>query len=265
MSRRENYTSARIPTGILYLTAGVDCQDDRLEVEIVGWRQASKDEPPESWGVEYQVLRGNPAQMEVWTQLDGVLMSEWRTEDNRRLRVSAACVDSGGHHTAQVYAFCEQRKGRHVYAVKGMPGPRPVWTTKAGKSQKYRAQVWHVGAESAKDAWYSRLRTSVPGPGYCHFPIAYTDDYFTQLVSEQVRTKYSKGRPVREYFLPKGQRNEALDVRVYALAALLSRPVNWPMLEKFSGVTPAQKAAPKAQPQTQGFIHRPTGQSWVRR
>ena len=265
MSRRENYTSARIPTGILYLTAGVDCQDDRLEIEIVGWRQASKDEPPESWGVEYQVLRGNPAQMEVWTQLDGVLMSEWKTEDNRRLRVSAACVDSGGHHTAQVYAFCEQRKGRHVYAVKGMPGPRPVWTTKAGKSQKYRAQVWHVGAESAKDAWYSRLRTSVPGPGYCHFPIAYTDDYFTQLVSEQVRTKYSKGRPVREYFLPKGQRNEALDVRVYALAALLSRPVNWPMLEKFSGVTPAQKAAPKAQPQTQGFIHRPTGQSWVRR
>jgi phage terminase large subunit GpA-like protein len=31
LTRRENYTSARLPSGILYLTAGADVQDDRLE------------------------------------------------------------------------------------------------------------------------------------------------------------------------------------------------------------------------------------------
>lgn len=211
LTRRENYTAARLPREILYLTAGVDCQDDRLELEVIGWRQAARDEPPESWGVEYQVLRGDPARNEVWTQLDTLLQGEWRCEDNRLLRISAACIDSGGHHTAQVYAFCEARKGRHIYAIKGMEGARPVWSHKAGKSQKYKAQVWHVGSDTAKDAWYARLRIAEPGPGYCHFPVAYDAHYFDMLTAEQVRTKYRKGRPVREWFCPPNRRNEALD------------------------------------------------------
>lgn len=250
LARRENYTAARLPSRILYLTAGVDCQDDRLECEIVGWRQDGRDSPPESWGVEYLVLRGDPARMEVWNQLDDILKREYRTEDGRALRISAACVDSGGHHTAQVYAFCEARKGRHVYAIKGLPGARPIWNHKAGKSQKYRAQVWHVGSDTAKDAWYSRLRTKEEGPGYCHFPLEFTETFFEQLTSEQVRTKYSKGRPVREWFLPSGKRNESLDIRVYALAALHSRPVNWAQLAAQTGMPAAARAAPRAVPRS---------------
>lgn len=263
LSRRENYTAARLPAGILYLTAGVDCQDDRLEMEIVGWRQDGRDSPPESWGIEYHVLRGDPARTDVWNQLDELLKQEWRTEDGRLLRVQAACVDSGGHHTAQVYSFCEARKGRHVYAIKGLPGSRPIWTHKAAKSQKYKATVWHVGSDTAKDAWYARLRTAEPGPGYCHFPLAYDEHYFDMLTAEQIRTKYSKGRPVREWFCPKNKRNEALDIRVYALAALHARPVNWPALAQQTGTPAVQIIAPKAQPNS--FINRPTGQPWIRR
>jgi len=262
LSRRENYTSARLPAGILYLTCGVDCQDDRLEMEVVGWRQDGRDSPPESWGVEYHVLRGDPARTEVWNQLDDLLKQEWRSEEGRILRIGAACVDSGGHHTAQVYAFCEARKGRHVYAIKGLSGSRPIWTPKAGKSQKYRAQVWHVGSDTAKDAWYARLRTQEFGPGYCHFPVAYDETYFDGLTAEQVRTKYSKGRPVREWFCPHGRRNEQLDIRVYALAALLSRPVNWAAMAAQPSA-PISKPAPKAQPNS--FINRPSGSPWIRR
>lgn len=246
LARRENYTAARLPSHILYLTAGIDVQDDRLELEIVGWRQDGRDSPPESWGIEYLVLRGDPARMEVWNQLDGILKRDYRTEDNRSLRISAACIDSGGHHTAQVYAFCEARKGRHIYAIKGLPGPRPIWNHKAGKSIKYKAQVWHVGSDTAKDAWYSRLRTKDEGPGYCHFPLDYGEHYFEMLTAEQVRTKYSKGRPIREWFLPSGKRNEALDIRVYSLAALLSRPVNWAQLAAQTGEPLKNVAAPKA-------------------
>ena len=246
LARRENYTSARLPSDVLYLTAGVDVQDNRIECEIVGWRQDARDSPPESWGVEYHVISGDPARTGVWGDLDTLLMQDWTTDDGRTLRIQAACVDSGGHHTSQVYAWCEARKGRHIYAIKGMPGARPIWKPKAGKSKKYQAEVWHIGVDTAKDAWYARLKIAAPGPGYCHFPLAYSETYFNGLTAEQVRTKYSKGRPIREWFCPPGRRNEPLDIRCYALAALLARPVNWTAMAAAVGQAAAPAVAKKA-------------------
>ena len=246
LSRRENYSAVALPARILYLTGGVDVQDDRLEAEVIGWRKEGDDSPPESWGVEYFVLNGDPGRLDVWSQLDAVLQKAWGTEDGRLLRISAACIDSGGHHTAQVYAFCEARRGRRVHAVKGMPGTRPIWNPKAGKSQKYNAQVWHVGTDSAKEAWYARLRISDMRPGYCHFPANYPESFFLQLTAEQVRTRYSRGHPVREWVLPSGKRNEALDVRVYGLAALLAYPVPWELLASRSGSPFSVQRAPVA-------------------
>jgi len=53
-----------------------------------------------------------------------------------------------------------------------------------------------------------------------HFPIAYQQEFFHQLTSEEVRTRFVRGHPVRYWFKPSGVRNEALDRRAYALAAL---------------------------------------------
>lgn len=47
-NRREIY-DAEVPDGVLVLTAGVDVQDDRFEVEVVGWGVGK-----ESWGIRYQ-------------------------------------------------------------------------------------------------------------------------------------------------------------------------------------------------------------------
>lgn len=265
-SRRENYTADLLPDKILYLTAGVDVQDDRLEMEIVGWRQSARDEPPESWGVEYKIFRGDPAKTGVWDSLDSALQARYHAESGRPLRIQACCVDSGGHHTAQVYAFCNERMGRHIYATKGMQGAKPIWTPKARKSRKYSAQYWPIGSDSGKDAWYSRLRIAEPGPGYCHFPIDYDMVFFNGLTAEQVRTKYVKGKPVREWFLPSGRRNEPLDIRTLALAALLSRPIDWLSLATARPIREPY-IAPKSKPRNTvggGFIGRTTGQSWLR-
>lgn len=266
-TRRENYDAACLPDGVLYLTAGVDVQDDRLEVEVVGWRQDGQDVPPESWGVEYRVLHGDPARMDVWNDLDTVLQAQWKTQSGRRLRVMATGIDSGGHHTAQVYAYCAARKGQHVYACKGTGGPRPLWTGKKSKSPKYKAELWMIGSDTGKDAWYSRIRIKEPGPGYCHFPLAYDRTYFAMLTSEQVRTKFVKGRPMREWFLPPNRRNEALDIRVLALAALLARPIDWGSLGNGHRPAPVQQAAaPRAAPRSSAssFINRPAGIPWIR-
>jgi phage terminase large subunit GpA-like protein len=53
-------------------------------------------------------------------------------------------------------------------------------------------------------------------------------EWFAQLTSEIVRTKYAKGRPVREWTPRReGAKTEALDCRVYAFAALRGLVRNW--------------------------------------
>jgi hypothetical protein len=78
------------------------------------------------------------------------------------------------------------------------------------------------------------------GPGYCLFSFAYQQEFFNQLTSEEVCTLFVFGHPVRYWFKPSGKRNEALDRRVYALAALHSRPVPWEVLLR---VAPHRTAA----------------------
>jgi phage terminase large subunit GpA-like protein len=161
------------------------------------------------------------------------LKKYYTSEDGRHLRIAAAAVDSGGHHTQSVYRFCDRRIGRHIYAIKGSAGARPIWPKRAGKSKKHAGSlIWLVGVDTAKDAIYARLRIITAGPGYCHFPADYDEAFFRQLTAEQVRTRYIKGHPVREWHKPPGVRNEALDVRVYALAALYSRSVPWEILAR---------------------------------
>ena len=80
--------------------------------------------------------------------------------------------------------------------------------------------MFAIGVDTAKDAIYARLRIDTPGPGYSHFPQDRDAEWFRQLTAEKVQTRYIKGRQVREWYKKDGDRNEALDCRVYAMAAL---------------------------------------------
>jgi len=65
--------------GTCLLTAGVDVQADRLELEIVGW---GRDE--ESWSVAYHVIPGDILRNEVWAALDEILLSIYTHERGSR-------------------------------------------------------------------------------------------------------------------------------------------------------------------------------------
>lgn len=222
-SHCEGYGPDDLPDGVHYATAGVDVQGDRLEVEIVGWGHGD-----ESWGIRYDVLPGDPAQQHVWKRLDELLQEKFWTVTGRLVRVRAAAIDTGGHHGAQVIAFCRPRLARMIYPIKGASGPRPVWPKRASKTADQKDRIWLVGVDTAKDAIYGRFRIVRPEghtnsmPGYCHLPLAYDDEWFDQVTSEKVVTRYKEGRPYRVWILEKGKRNEALDCRVYAMAARLS-------------------------------------------
>lgn len=220
----ENYDQTTLPGFVEVVTAGVDVQDDRLEVEVVGWGADDR-----SAGVEYEVIYGDPGQPVVWAALDEVLLRTYRREDGASVRIAAASVDSGGHFTEAVYRFCRDRFRRRVYAIKGAGGARPVWPKLASKART-RDQFWTIGVDTAKETIYARLRIPPPPPGepvppgYCALPPSYHDEWFDQVTAEQRMTRFREGRPYTVWTLPKGKRNEALDCRVYAFAALKSLP-----------------------------------------
>lgn len=220
-ARREPYTPERVPAGAALLTAGVDVQDDRLELSVWGW---GADE--EAWLVEHRVLPGNPGSEALWTDLDAALAAARSSEDGRRLLIEAVAVDSGGHFTQQVYQFAARRKARRVWAIKGAGGfGRLIWPKRAGRAGRTAAQVFIVGVDTAKDVLFGRLRRQgAPGPGYLHFPASVDEAYFEQLTAETLIHRVVQGRRVRSY-RPKsaGARTEALDCLVYAYAAFVGR------------------------------------------
>lgn len=204
--------ASEVPDGVALLTAGVDVQADRIEVEIVGW---GRDE--ESWSIAHHVIPGDITRNEVWTQLEALFVSEYLHESGLPLRIVAACVDSG-FKDATVLRYTRERYTRRVYAVKGRAGELPIWPRRP--SRKNQTPFFIVGVDAAKTATYDRLKIMDSGPGFCHFPIGRDIEYFEQLTVETKYTRYHNGFPKSAWRKPSGARNEALDCRVYAYAAL---------------------------------------------
>jgi phage terminase large subunit GpA-like protein len=218
LARRERFGKL-LPSGVAVITAGVDVQDNRLEIEIVGWGRGE-----ESWSLDYRVIYGDPSTPELWSQLDELLSTRYaHSKDIADLPIRATCVDSGGHYTDHVVNYCYDRRMYGVWAIKGAGGVgKPIWPTTASKSFKTQKPVWIIGVNDAKDNLMRKLHlTETSGAGVWHFPLTRGLDWFEQITNEVVRKKYHKGREIREWTPRKnGVRTEGLDCRVYAYAAL---------------------------------------------
>lgn len=253
ISRSEDW-GGELPEDVLLLTAGVDVQDDRLELEIVGWGRGE-----ESWSIDYQTIYGDPSTAQLWMQLDEVLQQKFVHPVHGEMILRAACVDSGGHYTQQVYNYCRARAGRKVFAIKGVGGEGKPIVGRPSKNNIGKINLFPVGTDTAKELVYSRLKIMDEGEGYCHFPEGRSDEYFRMLTAEKKVTKYFKGRPRREWVKIR-TRNEALDCRVYATAALGLLNVNLEAVYKQAQnrvSSTGDNTAPRrpALPRRNSFVH----------
>lgn len=222
LKRRERY-NCEVPPEVLYLTAGVDTQDDRFEIEVVGWGAEY-----ESWGIQYSVLYGDTSnlQHQVWADLDAFLAQTFQKPDGTRMKIICTCVDSGGHRTNQVYKFCKARFNRRIFAIKGSNDSAAAYIQKPTKSNREQAYLFTLGVDTGKSLLLQRLQVEEEGPGYCHFPKeenkGYGESYFIGLTAEKQVLVYKKGRPFFEWRIKDAahKRNEALDCRNYASAAI---------------------------------------------
>ncbi|ALE02875.1 phage terminase large subunit family protein [Bartonella ancashensis] len=216
-AQREDYSLA--PSQAVLLTAGIDVQNDRLELEVVAWGRGE-----ESWNIDYQVIPGDPSSIEIWEQLDAYLSKTWPHPGYKNgIRITAACIDTGGSHTQAVYNYIRPREGRRIWGVKGHAGSRPVWPRRPSRNNKGQINLYIIGVDAAKDIITARFKKSGPevsGSGATHFHMNLDKEYFEQLTSERKVIKYFKGFKRIEWQKSEKARNEALDCRVYAYAAL---------------------------------------------
>jgi len=241
--RREQMPN--VPDDVILMTAGVDVQDNRLEVSIIGW---GRDD--ETYVIAHETLYGDPSTPQLWTNLDSVLNTQFETESGRQIAIRASCVDSGGHFTNSVYAYCKKNAPRRIFAIKGVGGEGKPISGRPSKNNIGKCLLFPVGVDTAKDLLFARMRIKEAGPGYMHFADALNDEYFRQLTAEKIVTRFHRGfkKRVFEKIRP---RNEALDCMVYALAAygILGVNVN-ALADKLENAQDALESEQKEQRQT---------------
>lgn len=217
--RAEPYKLRTAPTGVCYITAGVDTQDNRLAVQLVGWGAGMA-----FWVLDYIELPGDPADDAVWTALTELLNTPIQHASGATLRVEAYAHDMGGHRTEAVKHYVRQRRVRRPMAIFGATANNAPVLGKGkmadvdwrGRLDKRGVLTYQVGTVAAKHWLYGRLSTDAEKDSdtrVTHFSDELDPSFFAGLVSETynpAKNRFEKRR---------GARNEPLDTWVYAYAA----------------------------------------------
>jgi phage terminase large subunit GpA-like protein len=261
INRVEKYGTATAPAGAMVITCGVDIQADRLEYELVAWGSGE-----ESWSLDYEKIPGDPDYPEVWERLDEIIDRRFKKPNGDVLKVNAVGVDTG-FKTNAAYTYVQKRQIRRVFAMKGHAvAGKPVVSrpTKVGVGKRVR--LYMIGTDSAKDTIFARLKIDTQGPGFCHFPDHYPEDYFLGLTAEEVVIRYKKGVPHREYKKIRA-RNEPLDCRVLAYASLVILNPKFGILAKKAEKRERQREDPPEQDgiSMQDELTKPTRRSMKRK
>ena len=208
------------------LTLGTDVHPDRLEAHLVGWTRRK-----ESWSIEYYVFQGNTNDPndDTWDNLEDVIRDTYTKQNGDNIKIQVTFIDAGGKQSESVMNFCE----RFPYNPRHWVGVYPIFG-KQTLSAIVKEHVSTIGTpeiliadQLLKFEIYSSLKRKVPPAGhkfptgYLHFPKDYSEDYYKQLVAEEIAESVnSKG--VSTWFIhnTKQRRNETLDTFKMCLAGI---------------------------------------------
>ncbi len=230
----EHYLASRAETDwrrsdmndrIKVLTMGADVQKDRVEATLIGWTDFK-----ESWAVEYYVFPGNPNDPndDCWNLFDEVIRQDFVKPNGQVLNIQVALVDAP-FENASVMNFCE----RFPYYANGWRGVYPAYgkQTLSQIIKEHQSTITTpeilVDDQKLKFELYTNLKRKTPAaghsfpPGFMHFPNDYSEDYFKQMVAEEV-TEVVNNKGVSTVFISniKQHKNEVLDTTKLALAGL---------------------------------------------
>jgi len=284
--RREPWKLGTVPSGGLFLTAGADVQKDRIEVSVWAWGRDLR-----SWFVDHIVINGGPELAQTWDELGHLLNQTWPHAHGANLTLARLAIDTG-YESAAVYAWSRQMGHAQVAPVKGVEGfnrsapisgPTFVDVNENGRKLKRGVRLWTVSTSTFKSETYRFLRLqkltdeelisgSAFPAGYIHLPSGLDAEWVKQLVGEQLMTITTKRGFQKLEWQKLRERNEVLDCRVYARAAVYIVGADrwsedkWRDLEDQIGPTPDEQTDPRVdQSGAAGLLARQPGTGGKRR
>ena len=238
-----------VPARGVILGAGVDCQGDRIEVQIVAFGPNYQ-----RWTVDYIVIPHHIGDQSGRDALDALLKTTWRTERGLRLPLDMMAID-GGTYTEDVWSFAKRWPWSRVIIVKGSSSqtgpvmvPQKFERRSDGKAKRAQKRAFLLNVSQLKADFYAWLAKEDPiERGYCHFPRGLGDEFFRMITSEVRVLKRSRtGVTTSSWELVEPtRRNEGLDTMNYAEAA--ARRKGWTSLteEQWAALDAERSAAPE--------------------
>lgn len=237
-----------IPAGGFVLTAGVDCQLDRMEIQIVAFGRDYRRHV-----VDYRVIPHHIGDEEGRTALDAMMKSAWRTSLGRRYPIDMLAIDAGAY-TEDVWSWAKRYPWNRVIIVKGASSqtgpilaPQRQDRRPGGRSRRAQKRAWLVNVSQMKADFYAWLAKDDPlERGHVGFARALGDEYYRMVTAEVRVLKRSRAGVVTSAWelAEPGRRNEALDTMLYAEAA--ARQKGWASLtdEQWEQLAEERGAAP---------------------
>jgi phage terminase large subunit GpA-like protein len=217
MSRALNYPMRTAPDGVLFVTAGVDTQDNRLAVQLVGWGIDCR-----AWVLDYIEFMGDPQEREVWDQLADYINHGVKSFYEQYLRVAVTAIDYGGHRGEAVKNFCRSKRIANAIPIRGssnrtapaLSRGSKLDVTWKGAVDKRSVVAYQVGTNTLKDMIFAKLSGDAGREEHMiEFCAGLPDEYYHGVLSEVYDYK-------KKAYVPKpGIRNEPLDTLVYACVA----------------------------------------------
>lgn len=239
------YELGEVPDEALFLTAGVDVQQNRLEIVVRGWGIGGT-----SYVIDRIILMGETNGLDVWIELTEVWQRTYHTKSGLERRIEMMAVDAG-FRPEMVKKWVRGKEA----APKGMPRAMAVkgesrrtdWVLGgakkssftlrakdgAAKDKRGAVMLWRVGSFAGKVHFYGQLGLTGPNDagqfpvGFVHFAAGMSDDVYQQAVAEKlVPVPKRSGLVEYEWRLPAHSRNEVLDCLVYSHAAAEALGIN---------------------------------------
>ena len=228
---------------------------------------------------------------QTWDELGHLLNQTWPHAHGTNLTLARLAIDTG-YESAAVYAWSRQMGHAQVAPVKGVEGfnrsapisgPTFVDVNENGRKLKRGVRLWTVSTSTFKSETYRFLRLQKPTDeelisgsaspaGYIHLPSGLEAEWVKQLVGEQLMTITTKRGFQKLEWQKLRERNEVLDCRVYARAAVYIVGADrwsedkWRDLEDQIGPTPDEQTDPRVdQSGAAGLLARQPGTGGKRR
>ncbi len=219
-----------VPPGVVFLTAGADCQVDRVEIRVWGWGRDRR-----RWLIDREIIAGPISEEETQAKLTAFWRHRtWPDEQGRRRPIDQIAIDTG-YQTTHVYDWVKRQDRMKVMAVKGERRPgapeldvgRPPSVTRGGRRRRRpEFTLWLVGVGRIKAALYADLAKEDPlARGHVGLPTGIDEEEYRQLTAEKYVPVQKRSGYVEYEWRKTYAANEALDCAVYAEAA--ARRLDW--------------------------------------